>query len=118
MERREYTTKQVVVPAKYMLSCIARDPETKYPVEINILGRYGSCYQVNNKTELEEACRTKMYFENGVASMAKRNGRFSIDLKQGGCLTIKKELLPMRRHLDTLTESQVRELYQALFSEA
>lgn len=117
MEKREYTTKQVVVPAKYLFSCIASDPETKYPVEVNILGRYGSCHQVNDSKELEEARRTKMYFENGVTSVTKRNGRFSIDLKQGGSLTIKKALLPMRRHLDTLTESQVRELYQGLFSE-
>lgn len=116
MERREYTTKQVIVPAKYLLSCIARDPETVYPVEISVLGRYGSCHQVSNKAELEEACRTRMYFENGVTCATRRNGRFCIDLKQGGALTIKKELLPMRRHLDTLTESQVRELYKDLFS--
>ena len=115
MERREYTTKQVIVPAKYLFSCIARDPETKYPVEVNILGRYGSCHQMNSRAELEKACRTKMYFENGVVCAKKRNGRFCIDLKQGGALAVKKELLPMRRHLDTLTESQVRELYQALF---
>lgn len=116
MERRKYTTKQVIVPAKYLFSCIARDPETKYPVEINILGRYGSSHQVNNRTELEEACKIKMFFENGVIAVTKRNGRFSIDLKQGGNLTIKKELLPLRRHLDTLTESQVRELYHGLFA--
>lgn len=117
MGKREYTTKQVVVPAKYLFACIARDPETKYPLEINILGRYGSCHQVNSSTELEEACRTKMFFENGVTCVTKRKGRFSIDLRQGGLLTIRKELLPMRRHLDALTESQVRGLYQELFEE-
>lgn len=115
MEKREYTTKQVVVPAKYLLSCIARDPETKYPIEINILGRYGSCHQISNTAELEETCRNKMYFENGVTRVLKRNGRFCIDLMQGGLLTIEKEVLPMRRHRDTLIESQVRELYQSLF---
>lgn len=116
MEKREYTTKHVVVPAKYLFSCIARDTRTKYPVEINILGRYGSCHQINSRSELEKACRTRMFFENSVTSVIKRNGRFSIDLKQGGSLIIQKELLPMRRHLDALTEPQVRELYQSLFA--
>lgn len=115
MEKREHTTKQVVVPAKYLLSCIARDPETKYPVEISVLGQYGSCRQISNMGELEKTCRNKMYFENGVTRILKRNGRFSVDLKQGGCLTIEKDILPVRRHMDTLTESQVRALYQSLF---
>lgn len=115
MEKREYTTKQVVVPAKYMLSCIVRDPTTKYPVEINILGRYGSCHVISNAAELKEACRIKMYFENGVTRILKRNGRFSVDLRQGGCLTIEKDALPIR-HMNTLTESQVRVLYHSLFS--
>lgn len=117
MEKREYTTKQVIVPAKYIFSCIARDRETKYPIEINILGRYGSCHQINSTSELEDACRNKMFFENGVTRVIKRHGHFNVDLEQGGRLTIEKNVLPIRRHLDTLTESQVREFYQSLFPE-
>lgn len=116
-KKREFTTKQVIVPARYFLECIAKDEDTKYPVEVSILGRYGCCHQFENASDLLAASRNKMFFENSVIKAVKRNGRFSIDLGHDGRMTIDKKVLPMRRHMETLIMPQVKELHQTLFIE-
>lgn len=114
--QKDFTTKQVIVPAKYLLQTVAGDKTVSYPVSVIILSRNGgTSYLMNSADELLSICHSKNVFECGVVHAGWNKKHIHIEMKEDGRMVIHKELLPGRHHLDTLEEKDVIELYNKIF---
>ncbi len=111
--QKDFTTKQVIVPAKYLLQAIAGDKRVSYPVFVIVISRRGggASYLINSAEELLSICHSKSVFECGVVHAGWKRKHIHIELKEDGRLGIHKEVLPGKRHMDTLDENDVVELY-------
>ncbi|MEH2932168.1 hypothetical protein VSQ48_20140 [Candidatus Ventrimonas sp. KK005] len=114
--QKDLTTKQVIVPAKYFLQAVAGDKAVRYPVSLIVLSRRGggASYLMNSAEELLSICHSKDVFECGVIHAGWKKKHIHMELKEDGRMVIHKGLLPEKRHMDTLEEKDVRELYDKL----
>lgn len=117
MAMRQYDTKQLIVPAKYFLSCLAGDLNTTYPVNIFLLCQNGGAGRsVKSGKELKSLCVSKDIYQSSVISAEKTSKGVHIELMKNGRYTVDYSCMPERRHMETLTRTEVIRLYQIVFS--
>lgn len=113
---RTYDTKQFIVPAKYFLSCLADDQRICYPVEISLLYQNGGvCRSVKSGMELKKLCGVRDIYQSSVISAERTLKGVHVELMKNGKYTVGHSCMPERRHMETLTRSEVIRLYQILF---
>ena len=116
MANNSIKTKQLIIPAKYILKCIAEDPETKYPVGVFIrTGKTGSAMYLNTPKEIMDYCRSKDVFQSSLIRIGKTDRGTFVDMKKDGTYMADKDFMPERRHMETLLDTQVKRFYQLTF---
>ena len=110
--KAESNTKQFIIPAKYLLQCIADDAATVYPVEVTILAlNGGSLFQINTKKELETIFKIRDVYQSSLVRMIKKGGRYLIDIRKEGRMEVQRDFMPERRHMETLVRSETCRFY-------
>lgn len=115
-KKRTYKTKQIIIPAKYFLNCIANDKTVRYPV--NIFLKYpngGTCRSVHSGHELKDLCASKDIYQSSVICAVKTFRGFHVELMKDGYYTVEYTCMPERRHMDTLIRREVLQLYGLLY---
>lgn len=114
-KKKDPTTKRVFVSAKYLLTEVALDKNTIYPVNISIrTGRAESFWAIHDKEELIDIINSPYVLESGIIKFLKKKDRTCVDMRQRGMLEIKREILPYVGHNATLVSGQASELYDIL----
>lgn len=114
--KKKWTTKQVIVPAKYFLQQMAEDETMVYPAQVSILWRGGgSTHTIHSAKELNEIVKSKQVFECGVIRATKKAGRMHVDLMKEGKMLLDVAVLPHRYHMSTLVRNDVTQLYQECY---
>lgn len=117
-EKREFTTKRVIVSAKYLLSCMAADRHVTYPVTLAINGRNErACYSLRNADEIRNILNSPHVLECSVSGISKTMRGSYVDIEKRASLEIPYSALAHIRHNSVLYENQVIELYKILFCE-
>lgn len=112
VKRREYTTKQLIVPAGTFLKCVAQRYRAKYPVSLSLrLPGGGANWNVGNRAELlslsclDEVKRANLIYMRHIHDIV------YIDICRNGRLTVEKNCLPGVRHLSILSETEMLQLW-------
>lgn len=109
-------TKQLIIPAKYILGCVADDPETVYPVGVIIrTGTVGSAMYLHSPKEIRDYCKSRDTFQSSLVRIGKSRRETLVEIAKNGTYLAELEFMPERRHMETLLEGQVKKMYQLLF---
>lgn len=113
-KKRIYTTKQLIVPARYFLECLAS--RTVYPISLSLLYAGGGvCRSISNQTELQAFIQWEELNESNLIYIRYLNSRLYIELCNDGRLTVDKKLLPGVYHMSVLSRCEVIRLWKQLF---
>lgn len=117
VEKRVYTTKQVIVPVKYFLKMIAADITVAYPVIVSVLSKRDcGCYYLDSPDKVRNLLNLKSVYECGIMRVSRIQNHFYVDIRKDQGLTIERSVLPYCRHMSTLMWDDVKKLYQEKFS--
>jgi len=117
MKSADMKTKQLIVPAKYILGAIADSPNTKYPMSVSVLvWNGGASYQISNREELMNLCAIRDVYQSSLMRLGKKDGRFIVELCKDARLTVHRDTLPERRHMETLVKQQAYELFSNMYT--
>lgn len=117
-KKREYTTKQVIVPAVPFLKCAAQRNRTDRPVSLSL--RFpggGVSWEIKNREELLSLSRWDKVKEAYLIYLRKNHGILYIDIGRNGLLTVDKECLPGVRHMEALSNSEISLLWDYVMRE-
>lgn len=117
-EKRVYTTKQVIVPAKYFLKLIAEDAAVKYPVTVSVFSKRDcGSYYLDSPDKIRNLLNSKSVYECRIMRVCRIQNYFYVDIWKGDQgLTIERSVLPYCGHMSTLKSDDVKRLYQEKFS--
>ena len=108
--------RKFIIPAKYILGCIADDPDTEYPVGVFIKsGRTESAMYLYSAKEIKEAMKSKDVFQCTLVRIGKKGKNTMVDLAYRGAYEADQNFMPERKDGDTFYQGQVRRLYALLF---
>lgn len=114
-KKREYTTKQVVVPARYVLKYLEQRSKSKCLIYLSLLYPRGGIYRsIGSQEELQKLKYWDELNKSNLLYIRNFNGILHIDFSKGGKFTVDKKWLPDIPHMGILSQGDVRQLCNQL----
>lgn len=110
-------TKMLIVPAKYILGCVADDPDTHYPVVVTLRssGKFGGTRYMKTPDEIRNHCKSRDVFQSSLVAIKNLKDGTYVDLAREGRFVVAANFMKGRRHMETLLQGQVGKMYRLLF---
>lgn len=116
LEKRVPAAKKLIIPAKYILNCIANDCNTIYPIEVCVLSpNGGGFYQLVSKKEVIQICMVREIYMSSLVRISRKTGHYQIDLRESGQIEVEYDFMPERRHMETLVRTEAFRFYTLYF---
>lgn len=114
-KKRTYTTKQLIVPARYLLECLIQENQSIYPMLVSLLDSEGGVSRdISSWKELEMLSGWDSLNKSNLIYFRYRSGVLYMEFRKRGEFTVDKTLLPEVFHMSVLTRREVRMLWKEL----
>lgn len=111
--------KALIIPAKYMIDCIAQDPTTVYPVSIVIIDRLhggGASWSVENQEKLLSFKNSGEIKRSSLIGIYRKDGKTHAEFTYQGAVTVPIDFMPELRHKATLFPSGAETFYEEIIN--
>lgn len=118
-KKKEHTTKNVIVPARYFLACAAEEENIRFPVLLSL--RYpdgGASRKIDSRTELTQIRKVEGIAKRNLVYFRAFGKILYLEFAKKGTYTIDKKWLPEIPHGAELSERDVKRLWKLLSKSA
>lgn len=115
-KKKEFKTKQIVIPSLDFLDCVAVDKDTKYPITVCILNKGGGCsWTISSKDQLLNIYKCTDIKKGNVVRASNARNEVHIEISYNGRYTLQKEEFTKLEHMKTLTLNDIQDIYDSIY---
>lgn len=110
--KQEYKTKQIIVPAKYLLEYLAYESEVEYTIVLTLrLPNGGICQSIKNRLELCKWTLSQELEQASLTHIQMIHNTLYVDFSRNGRYEVDKKWLPDAKHMGRISKQEVIQLW-------
>lgn len=110
--KQEYKTKQIIVPAKYLLEYLAYESEVEYAIILTLrLPNGGICQSIKNRLELCKWTFSQELEQTSLTYIQMIHNTLYVDFSRNGRYEVDKKWLPNVKHMGRISKQEVIRLW-------
>lgn len=115
-KKKEFKTKQIIIPSLDFLDCVVANKDTNYPITVCILNKGGGCsWKISSKEQLLDLYKCMDIKKGNIVRASNARGETYIEISYNGRYTLQKEEFPKLEHMKTLTLNDVQDIYDSIY---
>lgn len=115
-KKKEFKTKQIVIPSLDFLDCIIADKDTVYPITVCVLSKGGGCsWTIESRDKLQDIYKCADVKKGNIVRASNARNETYVEISYNGRYTLQKEEFTKLEHMKPLTLNDVQDIYDSIY---